>query len=225
MARNKQITGVQAAQIADELGRREPLKLLSSASESAQQIVAVTRSPVPAGKKAPPHVRKLSSRDDAVLAPTTDLEEHRTTLRRVFGETLSDEFVDVMLSKLVSVLRPGPFDQLDEGTLNAAIALIPSIQPKSELEAVIAAQIAAAAFASFKFLHHSQRHLDESFVGVYGGYATRLLRLQLELIQGLDKHRRGNQQTVRVEHVHIHAGAQGVVGIVNSTKRAGEGED
>src|SRR5215216_1722996 len=103
MARNKQITGVQAAQIADELGRREPLKLLSSASETDKQIVAVTRSPVAAGKKAPPRVRKPSSRDDAVLAPTADLEEHRTALRRVFGETLSDEFVDVMLSKLVSV--------------------------------------------------------------------------------------------------------------------------
>jgi hypothetical protein len=29
-------------------------------------------------------------------------------------------------------------------------------------------------FASFKFLNHSQRHLDESFIGVYGGYAARL---------------------------------------------------
>ena len=57
---------------------------------------------------------------------------------------------------------------------------------------------------------------------MYGGYAARLLRLQFELIQGLDKHRRGNQQTVRVEHVHIHAGAQRVVGIVNSTR---QGED
>jgi hypothetical protein len=44
---------------------------------------------------------------------------------------------------------------------------------------------------------------------VYGGYAIRLLRLQLELIQTLDRHRRGNKQTVEVRHVHIHSGARG----------------
>jgi hypothetical protein len=74
---------------------------------------------------------------------------------------------------------------LDEVTVNAAIALIASVQPQSELEALIAVQIAATAFASLKFLQHSQHHLDETFIGVYGGYATRLLRLQLELIQAL----------------------------------------
>jgi hypothetical protein len=43
--------------------------------------------------------------------------------------------------------------------------------------------------------------------------------LQLELIQALDKHRRGrrgHKQTVEVRHVHIYPGAQGVVGIINS---------
>jgi hypothetical protein len=35
------------------------------------------------------------------------------------------------------------------------------------------------------------------------------------MIKALDKHRRGNQQTVEVRHVHIDPGAQGVVGIVN----------
>jgi hypothetical protein len=97
----------------------------------------------------------------------------------------------------------------------------------SELEAIIAVQIAATAFTSLKFLQHSQQHLDETFIGVYGGYAARLFRLQLELIQTLDWHRRGNKQTVEVRHVHIHSGAQGVVGIINSGKedsQAGEHE-
>jgi hypothetical protein len=36
------------------------------------------------------------------------------------------------------------------------------------------------------------------------------------MIQALDRHQRGNKQTVEVRHVHIHSGAQGVVGIVNA---------
>ena len=120
------------------------------------------------------------------IAPTIGLEESKAALRQVFGETLLDEFVDVMLTQLVSVLRPGPLDVLDEATLNTAIALIASVQPRSELEAVIALQIAATAFAGLKFLHLSQRHRDGVCVEVWGGFATRLLRLELELTETLD---------------------------------------
>ncbi|MEA2969206.1 MAG: hypothetical protein QOE78_2467 [Alphaproteobacteria bacterium] len=138
-------------------------------------------------------------------------------------ETLSDEFVDAMLTQLVAALLPVPFDVLEEATLNAAIAVIAAVKPQSELEALIAVQIVATGFTGLKFLKHSQRHLDETFIGVYGGYATRLLRLQLELVQALDKHRRGHTQTVEVRHVHIHPGGQGVVGIINSGKDGGGG--
>jgi hypothetical protein len=80
------------------------------------------------------------------------------------------------------------------------------------------------AFTGLKFLGQSQRHMDEIYIGVYGGYATKLLRLQLDMIQVLDRHRRGNSQTVEVRHVHIHSGAQGVVGIVNAPEKP-EGDD
>jgi hypothetical protein len=106
------------------------------------------------------------------------------------------------------------------------IALIASVKPQTELEALLAVQIAATGFASLKFLQLGQRHLEDAYIEVYGGYGTRLLRLQLELIQGLDKHRRGrrgNKQTFEVRHVHIHAGGQGVVGIVNSLKDGNSG--
>ena len=152
------------------------------------------------------------------------MQEHKTAFREVFGDTLSDEFVDEMLTQLGSALAPNPFDVLEAATLNAAIALIVSVKPQTELEALIAVQIVATGFAGLKFLRHSQRHLDEVFIGVYGGYAHRLVRLQLELIQALDKHRRGNKQTVEVRHVHIYPGAQGVVGIVNSGKADAQGE-
>ena len=55
----------------------------------------------------------------------------------------------------------------------------------------------------------------------YGPYANKLIRLQLDLLQALDRHRRGHKQTVEVKHIHIHSGAQGVVGIVNAGKTEG----
>jgi hypothetical protein len=228
MPKQRHITGLEAARLADDHAHREPVRLLPPGPGETQLVEACSTSMDQPAKKAPPRLAKLSGQGDVVLAPQAELKEHKAALRRVFGETLSDEFVDVMLTKLVSGLRPGPHDVLDEGALNAAIALIASIQPQNELEAMISVQIAATGFAGLKFLRHSQHHLDETFIGVYGGYATRLLRLQLDLIRALDRHRRGNQQTVEVRHVHIHSGAQGVVGIINSGKddsRVGEDEN
>jgi hypothetical protein len=128
---------------------------------------------------------------------------------------MSDEFVDVMLGKLVELLRPNPLDQLEEATLNAALALVSSVQPRTELEALLAVQIVATGFSGIRFLRQSQHHMDEAFIEVYGGYAMKLIRLEQELIQTLDRHRRGHKQTVEVRHVHLHDGAQGVFGIVN----------
>ena len=66
--------------------------------------------------------------------------------------------------------------------------------------------------------------MNEVYIDVYGCYAIKLLKLQMELIQVFDRHRRGNQQTVTVRHVHIHSGAQGVVGILNASgEREGGG--
>jgi len=40
---------------------------------------------------------------------------------------MSDEFVEVILGKLVEGLRPGPFDSLEEAPLNAALAIMDSM--------------------------------------------------------------------------------------------------
>jgi hypothetical protein len=152
--------------------------------------------------------------NDQVLAPTQDLETHRAALQRVFG-TLSEDYSQTMFGKLVAALRPNPHEHLDEATLNAAIALVASMKPETELQALLAVEIAATGFAGHKFLRQSQHHLDEIYISVYGNYALKLLRLQLDMIHALDRHRRGNQQTVEVRHVHIYPGAQGMVGIVN----------
>jgi len=62
--------------------------------------------------------------------------------------------VEVLLGKLIEALRPNPFDHLQEPTLNAALALIASIQPRSEMEALMAVQM--------RFLRQSQHYMTSS---------------------------------------------------------------
>jgi hypothetical protein len=206
MPRRRHIETLEAARLANE--KREPVSLLPSQSEERQLEKPRSPSANEVGKTAPPRLDKVGRRGDVILAPKAELQEHKAAFRKIFGETLSDEFVDEMLTQLGSAFAPGPWDVLEAATLNAAIALIASVNPETELEALLAVQIAATGFASLKFLKLGQRHLEDAYIEVYGGYATRLMRLQLELIQALDKHRRGrrgNKQTVEVRHVHIHS--------------------
>src|SRR6202049_356749 len=127
------------------------------------------------GRKLPPRVRKLLPRNDQLKAPTPDLEGHRERLREALGNTLSDEFVDVILGKLVEALRPGLYDQLEEATLNAALATIDSMRPGSELQALLAVQIIATGFAGLRFLRQSHRNMTDDYINVFGNYAIKLL--------------------------------------------------
>jgi hypothetical protein len=102
-------------------------------------------------RRAPPRVRKPSATHDQYLAATPDLAGYRARLREAFGNTMSDEFVDVMLGKVVEALKPTPWDQLEETALNAALAIIDSADFGSELEALIAVGIVAKGLASLRF--------------------------------------------------------------------------
>ena len=220
------ITGKEASHVALESQRYGPIhiEMSDNSTRGSDAGQAMAQVPVPTddaqdttGRRlAPPRVRKPSPLHDQCLAPTSDLEGYRAQLREAFGKTMSDEFVDVMLGKVVEALKPSPFDQLDEPTLNAALAIINSARCQSELEAFIAVEIVATGFSGLRFLRQSHRNMTEDFIDVYGNYANKLLRLHIDLIQVLDRHRRGHKQTVEVRHLHIHSGAQGLVGIVNA---------
>jgi len=97
----------------------------------------------------------------------------------------------------VEALRPGLYDQLEEATLNAALATIDSMQPRSELQALLAVQIIATGFAGLRFLRQSHRQMTEDFINVYGNYAIKLLRLQNEMIQTFERYRRGKMASRR----------------------------
>jgi hypothetical protein len=220
MAKSR-IRGRDAAWAAVQLAERPPVPLQATDVIGPFQPAP----PLQAARNRPPQVRKPSSSHDVIYAPTGDTDAHRAELREAFGDTHSDQFVETMMGKLISGLRPNPFEVLEEATLNAALAVIASLKPESELEAFLATQAVVAGFSAFRMMELSQRHLGEENIAVYGGYANRLLKLQNELIETLNRHRRGNSQSIVVKHVHIHPGAQGVVGIVNHDEGQKRGGD
>src|SRR5258707_808830 len=92
------IRGGDAARAAIATTERLPVTLQSA-------DIAGPSQPATNARTGRPRVHKPSPRHDVICAPTADLEMHRTMLRETFG-TLSDEFADAMMGKIISGLRP-----------------------------------------------------------------------------------------------------------------------
>ena len=104
-------------------------------------------------REAPPRVLKPSALNDQCVAPTPDLESHRKRLREAFGNTLSDEFVEVLLGKLVEALRPAALESLEDQIWSATGGMHGQAEQhwlaaEREILEEMAAPVAAAASSS-----------------------------------------------------------------------------
>src|SRR5215471_256712 len=100
--------------------------------------------------------------------------------------------------------------------LNSALAAVHAVAAKDEVEAMLAVQMAATHVAAMKCLRQLQNSQQIPQFEAHRNMANKLLRTFAVQMEALTKLRRGGEQTVRVEHVHVHAGGQAVVGNVNT---------
>jgi hypothetical protein len=105
---------------------------------------------------------------------------------------------------------------------SAALAALIGIGPRDEIEGMIAAQLLAAHNAAIECYRRAMIG-EQTFEGRQENLnqANKLSRSYAVLLDALNRHRGKGQQKVTVEHVHVHAGGQAVVGTVEAR---GEGD-
>ncbi len=97
-----------------------------------------------------------------------------------------------------------------------AINTLAELAPRNLPEAMLAAQMIATHEAAMKFMCNAVLS-DQTSEGQQTNVvrATRLMRLHLEQVEAMQKLRGlASQQKVTVEHVHVYAGGQAVVGSI-----------
>ena len=99
----------------------------------------------------------------------------------------------------------------------AAVDALVGIAPRDEFEGMIAAQLVACHNASMECYRRAMIG-EQTFEGRRENLsqANKLSRTYATLLEALNRHRGKGQQKVTVEHVHVHAGGQAVVGTVES---------
>jgi hypothetical protein len=102
----------------------------------------------------------------------------------------------------------------NEDAINFMLAVVKGIEPKDEIEAMLAAQMAAVHMATMTFarrLNHIENIPQQDSAERAFNKLARTFTTQME---ALKRYRTGGQQKVTVEHVTVNAGGQAIVGAV-----------
>ncbi len=136
-------------------------------------------------------------------------------LKKALG-TASSDFVNATLLQIQNASRlPGA--GISETGINAILALIKAAEPKNEIEAALAIQMACSHSVTMVLLERlGGGFRNDQSMARLAGAASRLMRASAMHVETLRRLRSGGSQHVRVEHVHVNDGGQAVIGNIKS---------
>jgi hypothetical protein len=103
------------------------------------------------------------------------------------------------------------------GQVEVASAFLASVGPAADaIEGALATQLLGLHATAMRCLAEAVKATDSRCVDLYLNRVAKLLRTFSQQSEALNRHRGRGQQTVRVEHVHVNAGGQAIVGAVNA---------
>jgi len=172
---------------------------------------------------------KKRSGNPALEHRTTDKTLSMAKFTEAFG-TPDNELQMFLLNQVVqtfgySVSSDGfDYTRMEEFA-NNAMALLNGIQPQDEIEGMLAVQMIAVHNMAMETMKRAMITDQTSFGREANvNYATKMLRTFTVQMEALKRYRTGGQQKVTVEHVHVTAGGQAIVGTVNTGGRGYGGQ-
>ena len=168
--------------------------------------------------------KKAATAAKATTIVAGDPDDRKGRLKDL-GGSQSDRWNNVLANQVMQALwLKNSSAEEGEKQLNATVAALIGIGPRDELEGMMAAQLIAAHNAAMECYRRAMIG-EQSFEGRRENLAqaNKLSRTYAALLEALNRHRGKGQQKVTVEHVHVHAGGQAVVGMVASSAGQGPG--
>ncbi len=183
-----------------------------------QEVVAAETFDQRAEAKAPPPSLNVDvfGNNAKISVDHPCAETGATLLLNALGTT-NTNFADGLIKQLSSIVTDG--HDVATGDINFIVAVIGDIEPRDQMEAMLAAQMAAVHMATMTFaarLTSSERLYQ---VDAAQKALSKLARTFTTQMEALNRYRGKGQQKMTVEHVHVHEGGQAIVG--NVTKGGG----
>jgi hypothetical protein len=140
-------------------------------------------------------------------------ETGQLLLMHALGST-DPAFIHGLLTQLANASSKGR--ETDESMLNFMVSVVKAIEPKDEVETMIAAQMAAIHVATMTFarrLNHVENIPQQDSAERALNKLARTFAAQVETLK---RYRTGGEQKVTVQHVSVSDNAQAIVGNVST---------
>jgi hypothetical protein len=189
-----------------------PYKQTPAEIEAINAVVA-------AQKKRGPRLKVVVTGQNAVKteADHPDSLTGVVMLMRALGTTDLD-FYNGLIGQLLNASKE---KEVSEDGTNFMLSVIKGIEPRDQIETMLAAQMAAVHMASMTFARRLA-HVDnipqqDSAQNAF----NKLVRTFAAQVEALKRYRSGGEQKMTVQHVHVAEGGQAIVGNVTPAQGGG----
>lgn len=149
----------------------------------------------------------MSVEDCGIEVNAENPQLHTLRLMRTFASS-SGDFINYMLGRLATVLKGS--GGLTKVSLNAALAFIDGLNPKTEMEATLALQMFITNDAATRAMRQMNSAEWADSIHQFGNLSIKLMRTFTLQAEAMAKLQRGGVQTVK--HVHVdNRGGQAVI--------------
>ena len=178
--------------------------------------------PAPVSRSKPPSarvkLRRVTCNYSKSYPPTGQEKVWWDRLKATMGTTSSD-FVNATLVQIQNASRL-PGGGISETSVNAVLAFIEGAEPKNEVEAALAIQMACTHAVTMAVLSHLGGAFGTSRnTAMMVAAVAKLGRAFAAQVEALRRLQSGGSQFVRVEHVHVNDGGQAIIGNVMQPNR------
>jgi hypothetical protein len=160
----------------------------------------------------PPRVKVTMDGDTAQIAVSHPAPELTLPLVMESLGTAEPDFLDGIALQLANLAQRG--SNVNEPDFKFLMAAVMGLEPKDELEAMLAAQMAAVHHATMTFARRLSQVKTIPQQDSAERALNKLARTFAAQVEALKRYRTGGQQKVTVEHVTVNEGGQAIVGHV-----------
>src|SRR3984893_18408767 len=159
-------------------------------------------------------LRRINSDFSKPYPPDGDAKRWWDRLKAALGTTSSD-FVNATLVQIQNASRM-PSGGISETSVNAVLAFIEAAEPKNEIEAALAIQMACTHAVAMAILSRAGgAYGGDRHVALMASASSRLLNAFANQVETLRRLRNGGTQVIRVERIEVSDTAQAVIGNIN----------
>src|SRR5882762_6643906 len=177
-------------------------------------IVPAPTTSKPLARKTRVKLRRINSDYSKPYPPDGDNKVWWDRLKAALGTT-SGDFVNATLVQIQNASRM-PSGGISETSVNAVLAFIEAAEPKNEIEAALAIQMACTHAVTMAVLNRvGGAYGGDRHVAMMASAGARLLKAFATQVETMRRLRNGGTQVIRVERIEVSDTAQAVIGNIN----------